>query len=511
MDSKRLSRKVALALVVVASVAALAAQQASSPAANEQQLLAAMRSISSITLFDYVKELASPKYEGRLTGTPGYTAAAKWAGQLLREWKIRPAGDNGGYEQSFPNPYTLVLPGERLSLRIPVANNEFIERPYVYDDEYFPGSTSDSGTVTAEVVYVGYGITAPELGYDEYQGVDVKGKLVLVEPEVPVTQEPSADEFGKWRPYSFHDYKVQNASRHGAAGMIYDYHIANPNCVFVRNFLLTYVGTAVVNDLFAGTGRKHDAVVQLIRQTRKPASFELEKTMTVKNVTEHHPEGIGANVIGILDGTDPALRNDVLIIGAHLDHLGLNDRLMPGANDNASADAVLLGAAQALARSLIPLKRTVVFILFGAEEQGVKGSEYYVAHPVVPNNRVKVMLNLESVGHGERITASGGGGNFADAWAVFERNNAKYVHRQIAVRPTANLARPRQDAAHFMWANVPTLGFGASGGRSIPVPTYHTTHDTPEFVNPEILQDLARLVYLAVVEMANAPATTTTH
>ncbi len=184
---------------------------------------------------------------------------------------------------------------------------------------------------------------------------------------------------------------------------------------------------------------------------------------------------------------------------------------MPGANDNASADAVLLGAAQALARSGIPLKRTIVFILFGAEEQGVKGSEYYVAHPFVPNNRVRVMLNLESVGHGDRISASGGGGNFSDAWAAFERNNARYIHRTMGVRTSANLARPRQDAAHFMWANVPSLSFGASGGPGIPVPTYHTTHDVPDYVNAEILQDLARLVFLAVVDIANAPARATTN
>ncbi len=511
MHLTRLHRNGALALIIVAAVAVLAAQQASAP--SEQQLLAAMHSISAVTLFDYVKELASPKYEGRLTGTAGYDAAAKWTEQLFREWKIKPAGDKGTYEQSFPNPYTLVLPGERLSLRIPVGNNQFIERPYVYDDEYFPGSTSDSGTVTADVVYVGYGITAPELGYDDYAGVDVKGKVVLMEPEAPVTADPNPEEFKKWRPYTFHDYKVKNASSHGAAGMIYNYQIANPNCVFVKNFLLTYVGTTVVNDLFAGTGKKHDGadgVVQAIRQTRKPVSFDLQKTMTVKNATEHHPEGIGVNVVGLIPGTDPVLKDEAIVIGAHLDHLGLNDQLMPGANDNASADAVLLGAAQALARSGIALKRTVVFVLFGAEEQGVKGSEYYVAHPVVPNNRTRVMLNLESVGHGDRITVSGGGGNYADAWAAIERNNAKYIHRQVGpVRANANLARPRQDAAHFMWANVPTIGFGASGGTRIPVATYHTTHDVPEDVNPEILEDLARLVYLSVVDIANGPGGTT--
>ncbi len=510
MDRNGLLRKALTALVVSASVVLLAAQQPQAPV-SEQQLLGAMRGISGATLFDYVKELASPKYQGRLTGTPGYQAAAQWTEQLFEEWKVRPAGDNGGYEQHFANPYTLVLPGERLSLLIPVAAGDVIERPYAFDDEFFPGSTSDSGSVTADVVYAGYGITAPDLNYDDYAGVDVKGKLVLVEPEVPMRPDPNPELFKKWRPYSFHDYKVQNAARHGAAGMIYDYHIANPNCVFVPRFLLTYVGTTVVKDLFAGTGKKHEAVVDSIGKTLRPASFDLGKTMTVKNVTEHHAEGIGTNVIAVLDGTDPTLKHEAIVIGAHLDHLGMNDQLMPGANDNASADAVLLGAAQALARSGIPLKRTVVFVLFGAEEQGVKGSEYYVAHPVVPNDRVKVMLNLESVGHGEIVTASGGGGNFQDAWSCFDRNNAKYVHRQMRVGPTSNLARPRQDAAHFMWANVPTLSFGAAGGRQIPVATYHTTHDVPEYVNPEMLQDLARLVYLSVVERANAPAVTTTH
>jgi Zn-dependent M28 family amino/carboxypeptidase len=463
-----------------------------------------MHAVSSHTLFDYVKELASPRYQGRLTGTPGYDAAARWCAQFLNDWKIKPAGDNGTYEQHFPNPYTLVLPGARLSLRVPISATEFIEKTYAYEDDYFPGSTSDSGTVTAEVVYVGYGITAPELGYDDYAGMDVKGKLVLVEPEVPTLSiaDKEPDLFKKWRPYSFHDYKVQNAAKHGAAGMIYNYHIANPNCVFVKGFLLTYVGRPVVNDVFAGTGKNHDELVKSIVANRKPVSFETKKTMTVKNVTEHHPEGIGSNVIGILEGTDPELKNEPIIIGAHLDHLGLNDQLMPGANDNASADAVLLGVAEALAKPGIPLKRSVIFILFGAEEQGVKGSEWYVNHPIVPNAKVKGMINLESVGRGETISG-GSGRNYPDLWAYFERNNTKYIHRQVRTTQNANLARPRQDAAHFMWAGIPTISFGTGGGRQVPVATYHTTHDTIEWITPEIMEDLARLVYLAVVEMAS--------
>ena len=92
------------------------------------------------------------------------------------------------------------------------------------------------------MVYVGYGISAPELNFDEYRGLDVRGKIVLVEVEVPLDPGKQAAEFAKWRPYSFHQYKVQNAKDHGAAGMLYHYHIANPNCLYIKDFILTYVG-----------------------------------------------------------------------------------------------------------------------------------------------------------------------------------------------------------------------------------------------------------------------------
>jgi hypothetical protein len=487
----------AVLLCMVFSVSVPAQQQG----LTEERLMATMHMISSHTLNDYVREMASEKYQGRLTGTPGFDAAAQWAIKLLSDWKIKPAGDNGTYLQKFPNPYTLVLPGAELVLNIPIGTNGTIKKKYLFEQDFFPGATSDSGTVTAEVVYVGYGITAPELDYDEYRGVDVRGKLVLVEPESPVGPDPDPNEFKKWRPYSFHDYKVKNAAAHGAAGMVYDYHISNPNAAFVKGLVLTYVGPSVVEDLFAGTGKKHDEVVKAIRSTLKPASFALGKSMTMKCVTEHHPEGVGANVIGMIEGSDPELTSEYIIVGAHLDHLGLDDQMMPGANDNASGVAVTLGVAEALARLGVPYKRSVLVILFGAEEQGVRGSEYYVAHPVVPNDHVKGFFNMETVGRGEQISA-GGGKNYPQLWEVIDRNNQKYIHRQVRAGFTANLARPRQDAAHFMWASIPSISFGVGGAPSLPYATYHTTKDNIDIITPEIMEDLARLTFLCIVDMA---------
>jgi Zn-dependent M28 family amino/carboxypeptidase len=175
---------------------------------------------------------------------------------------------------------------------------------------------------------------------------------------------------------------------------------------------------------------------------------------------------------------------------------------MPGAHDNASGVAVLLAVADAINRYDQPLKRTVAVILFGAEEQGVKGSEYYVAHPTFPNARLKAFVNLESVGRGERI-GFGSGRDYPELFAAMERANTQYVHRAISASSNTYVARPRQDAAHFVWAGIPTVSVGTSGAPPLPYATYHTTKDTWDTLTPEIMEDLARIVFLGVVDLAN--------
>ena len=223
-----------VALCAFAAGLVLAARETPGPANDSSKIVEAMHLISSNVLYDYVKELVSDKYGGRLTGTREYEACADWVESLLKKWGVRPAGDDGTYRQHFPNPYTVVFPGGACVLRIPVKDG-VVEKSYRYEDEFIPGGTSGSGEVTAEVVYAGYGITAPELGYDDYKGVDVKGKIVLLEPEVPVWPgDKTADLFRKWRPYSFHQYKLKNAAAHGARGMLYNYGpIGNPNNSYV--------------------------------------------------------------------------------------------------------------------------------------------------------------------------------------------------------------------------------------------------------------------------------------
>ncbi len=464
---------------------------------NQEAILEIMHSISSHDLYDHVKELASDKYNGRLTGTEGYDMAANWLSVQLENGGVLPKGENGTYFQEFEIPYTLVFEDCALFLHLESSNGTIFKH-YTYVEEFIPGSTSASGEITAEVVYAGYGITAPELEYDDYQGIDVKGKIVLLEREIPVS-ERNPEDFNKWRPYSFHQYKLKNAVDHGARGMLYNYGpIGNPNNAYDPNFIYSHVGDSVVQDLFTGTGQNHDEVIGKIRREKKPQSFNTGKTVTLRNTTEYHPEGHGRNVIGWIEGDDPDFKDEVIILGAHLDHLGRCYEIMPGANDNASGVAVILEVMKALAKPDIPLKRSVLFISFGAEEQAIIGSKVYLDDPAFPPDKSVCLLNLDGVGNGNKLTAIAGV-NYPEIWEVVNQVNTKYIHQ--SVRPTnfPNLARPRLDAARFMWAGIPSLSFSAYGTKSV----YHVPQDDIQLITPEIMEDLAQILFLTVIELAN--------
>ncbi len=512
MRSLRRSAPIVLAALVLAAAVLQAqpARQAAAPATDEAKLLEAMHLIQSQPLYDYVAELVSEKFGGRLTGTKEYEACVAWVESLFKGWGVEPGGENGTYRQLFPNPYTIVFPGGVCEMHVPAGKGGVIRKPYKYEDEFIPGGTTGSGEVTAEVVYVGYGVTAPELGYDDYKGVDVKGKIVLMESEVPVMPRgDSLETFKKWRPYSFHQTKLKNAAAHGAKGMIYNYGpIGNPNNAYVEGFVYHHVGEAVVADVFAGTGRKHGDVVAAIRKELKPQSFATGKTMTISNKSEHHPDGVGINLLGKITGTDPALRDEVIIVGGHLDHLGRLWELLPGANDNATAAAVTLGVAEAMAKCALKPKRTVVFFFFGSEEQsedqGTEGSHYYTDHPLYPLDKTVVFINMEGPGIGDKISASGGA-TYPKFWEFVERANKDYVHRVLSTGPASYPARPRQDSAWFFWKGVPSLTFGAFGGPRLPYSTYHNTKDSLELITPEIMEDIAQLLFMTIMDLSDEP------
>jgi hypothetical protein len=462
------------------------------------ELLPATWNIRSEELLDYVVELAGDPYQGRLTGSEGYRKAAEWVAVKMAECGLRPGAGNGSWFQEFKQPYVTVYEGCTLDLDLPVNGKDTIEISYQYFNEFMPGSTSGAGRVRAEVVFAGYGITAPELGYDDYAGVNVRGKIVLMRPEAPLSPAAGTEKFGPWQPYSTHQYKMENALRHGAAGILYHYGpLANTNNDYHKELILTMVGNRVVDDLFKGTGKVYSEVVEKIGSSLKPASFPTGKTVTIKNRTEPHPDATGMNVIGMIPGEDPALKNEVIIIGGHLDHCGMDWEICPGANDNASGIAVMLGVAKALATSGFHFQRSLLFIGFGAEEQGLNGSRKYTSDPVFPVKQTVGFINLDCVGVGADLHA-GGGLNYPDLYRAVDQANSKYVHRNLTASMSSLIGRPRSDSSIFMQAGIPSLSFSSSGG----IGAYHTPDDKPSTIWPETLEDLATILTLAAADLA---------
>jgi len=175
----------------------------------------------------------------------------------------------------------------------------------------------------------------------------------------------------------------------------------------------------------------------------------------------------------------------------------------PGANDNASGVAVAMAVAQALAGMEPRPRRSVAFLFFAAEEQWVKGSEYYLQHQPPALASVRAFINLDGVGRGRRLEALAAK-NYPKLWKYFAVANRELVHAAVSPSYFHNRARPRLDAARFMWAGVPTVSFSAYGAPELPYPVYHTSHDRPEILTPQIMVYLGQLIFSAVIQLADS-------
>ena len=471
---------------------------------DEQLILKHFHSISSGDISDWIAELCSPKYNGRLAGTPEYVASAEWVAGKLKEWGIKPAGDNGSYYQWFDLPFTVVNDIGSLQLHIPQKDGTEIVKSYQAPAEYYPGMNSGSGEVTAEVVFVGYGMTAPELNYDDYRGIEVKGKIVLMNRDVPY-KDVRNPEYSKWVKYCYHQYKVENAARHGAAGMLYiDGNSANPNISYIDSMIVCGIGPAPLADIFAGLGKNNLSVTAQIDKSLQASSFSTGRIMTIKANTTRHPEGRTCNVAGIIEGSDPVLKDEAIIIGSHLDAVGNGGGLLvQGGLDNASGVVDIMAAAKALAVSGIKLKRTVLFLFTGGEEAGLLGSKLYTANPIFPLEKTVMYVNLDMVGNGTGLAVSASS-SCAALTEYFVAANNRYIHRPMRVSASEGsfYGRPRSDGLVFLAKGYRTMDISTTDG--VKLVWYHLPGDDATAVTPEIMEDVAKLTYLAFIEIANA-------
>ncbi len=455
------------------------------------------QTLSSERLMGYVAKLSSEDYAGRLSGTSEYRACARWVASLFEKWGLQPAGEKNTYLQSYLNPYTIVFVGGELSYNYK-SQGRWRTKKYLYEREYYPGSQSGDGKISAEVVYAGYGITAQELNYDDYKDVNVTGKIVLIEPEVPVSPDENPVLYKEWKPYSNYQYKIKMAVAHGAKGMLINQLKVNPDIDYIQGFMTAQVGEAVVSDVFAGTGQTHPEVIAKIRETLQPQSFRSRKTFTISNFTEHNKDGTGYNVLGLIEGTDPLLKDEVIMVGANIDHVGFCYEVMPGANNNASGAAVMLGLAEAISQNPAKSKRSILFIGIGSKEQAFRGTFAYLNNPVFPRTQTVVFLSLDMVGCGDKFLAFAAQ-NYPDLWEYIAEANKNSLNLPLLPLPFANIRRPELDAALFLDKRIPSIIFRVTGTPTFP----YTTKDTPDTLTPQTMSDLAKILYQAILDIAN--------
>lgn len=362
-------------------------------------------------LLDQVRVLAGPEMEGRASGTPGAARAAAHVARVFAEAGLKPPGEHGSFLQPFTVP---------VGIRLGTHNSLTLMAPSVMvmtvGRDFMPLAASADGAAEASLVFVGYGITAPELGYDDYAGLDVRGRIVLALMGAPRAGELSdllRDR--RARHHAERSHKLVNAREHGAAGILLVAHPEDGDGRLPRlrgsaesaGVLAAAVTPEVADELLAPAGRRLADAVAAIDRTGRPGSFPIparRARLTVRLIRER---ATAANVVGILPGTDARRREEAVLVGAHYDHLGrggfgslardADGHVHHGADDNASGTAAVMALARAFAAAGAT-PRTLVFVAFGGEEMGLLGSRHYIQHPSFPLDRTVLMLNLDMVG-----------------------------------------------------------------------------------------------------------------
>ena len=461
--------------------------------------------------------LASDPLAGRRALETGSDVAAHFIAAEFRKAGLRPAAGDS-YLQPFELiEYRMDPEATRLILRTGAG-----ERVLVYGRD-FSGSFPQPVAVRAPVVFAGYGITAPEYGYDDYAGLDVRGKVVLVFEYEPRAHDPGSPFNGTGNTiHASPRRKLLNAQEHGAAAVLL---IPAPNrkrpfqpgrggrvqalaASEIRIPLFTLSAEAA-EALVATAGRKPAELQKALDESMKPLRLPLSVEVELAAAPADVRRGRTFNVAGVIEGRDAGLRYETVIFCAHYDHLGRrHGEVLPGADDNASGVAGLLELARMFAADTAP-RRSLLFLAFGAEEAGLLGSYYYVAHPLRPLATTRAVINLDMIGRDERPSEQTEGlveiaadtsnelnlvGIHAspELFAFIEREN-----EAVSLRLNPKWDRDgvlnvlwRCDHFPFLLRGVPAVwlfnGF---------TPDYHTPEDTPEKINYAKMEKIVRLAW----------------
>ncbi len=459
-----------LGVLLLSSVAAATRSATSPPVADE--------------LLAHVGALTAPEMEGRASGTAGGERAGRYLADRLAAMGLRPGGDAGSFVQSFTLS-TGVVVGPGTALERLGASGRTLE----VGREWTPHGGSPGGEVSGEVVFVGHGVVAADQGYDDYAGADVRGKIALALDDAPahlLDLRPSRLE------------KLIAARRHGASALlIASDSLPSLGATAASVRLVSATVTRAAADLLLEPSAKTTAQLgRALADSRLPASFATGVGVRIRVNFEREDRRTG-NIIGILPGADPARAAEAVVLGAHYDHLGRTGGLVhPGADDNASGTAVVLGLARAFAEGGAT-PRTLVFALFAGEEMGLLGSTHYARHPAVPTERTVAMLNFDMVGRMRERRLHVGGVESGTGLRALVREAAAGEPLDLTLHETPFAP---SDHTPFYAAGAPVLFFFTGEHDD-----YHTPRDTADKINGHGMAEVAR-VAMRVVERLGGEA-----
>ena len=485
---------------------------------------------------DLINYMAKDEYMGRKPNTPPFNELLEWAKNKYQEWGVEPGGENGTYFQTVP------LTGRRgtyaFNLGVPKLVIDKQEFSAMYGDFTIDDRSTPGKTFKGDVVFVGYGISAPDKGLDEYAGINVTGKFVFMfkgspndAPTVRTSFGPAperdAEESEDWKVESQDSTKLKTAYDKGAAGVIfYDTRTATPGMrfgmgrstqgklSFTRDFIIvSSINERVYQRMFwldpqessRGFARRMSSIQQDIKK-KKPGSFATKIKAEIKGSDSSmmfSPE-LGnnkcRNVIGKITGSDPVLKNEYIVLGGHYDHLGIrNGQIYNGADDNASGSAVVMEVAHLMKKHNIKLKRTVYFCLWTGEELGLIGSRYWTKNPTdgVSMDNVVTNFNLDMVALGDQIGAPGAL-NFPKVWEVMTRDLDQDI--LDALQPSEG-GPGGSDHSGFIELGIQAVALMTRGGGGHP--DYHDTGDDTYKLEPEILRKTGQFVLQATINLGN--------
>lgn len=505
-----------------------------------QALAAGYNSIRANDLRADLTFLSSDEMEGRLSLEKGSEIAIRWIAAEFEKAGLKPM-----VGQSYLQPVPLIdYKPARDQTSLTLKRNGTSNK---YSAPDALASFPDDLSVTGRVVFAGYGITAPELGYDDYAGLDVKGRVAIVFNHEPQEDDEKSIFNGKGNTrYANNRAKMLNAVKHGAAALL----IApdpnhNPNRQrgpigqpsttatgqpYIRPtqaiadegaIPIFTISQKLADDLLAVTGKKPSELQSLIDATLKPISSALENTeVELHTATSTRRRGTSYNVIGLLEGSDPSLKAETIVISAHYDHDGPSPSggIFHGADDNGSGTVGVVALAKAFGMNPVKPKRSIVFIVFAAEERGLLGAYYYTAHPLRPLEKTVAVINFDMIGRNETPSRQTDGlmeiakdtsnelNVIGTKYSPMYRASVEKQNKTVGLNlnykwdeDTILSVLFRSDQYPFLMHDIPAMWWFTGFH-----PDYHQITDTAEKINYAKMEKILRLAYLTGFEFGDS-------